>query len=375
MTTPVSPARSLPARWIGLDVGRGFAALAVFAFHGGIGKTLADKLGHQEFEWLDIPGATLAVPFFFALSGFVISWAESPRLAADPFQRKTLLAYLRRRFWRIYPPYVSALIIGLVATRLQGDPIEVADVIAHLGLWNVFVARWFNSINLALWSIPVEFFYYLLFPFWLLLRRQTSLAVAAGAVALVTAASFGVTAHFHETWSHVDRFFLNSWCGWLAGAQLADWVRRQSTPLPWDGRHWAGVTATLAAFLFFRLNPASPFCLVTAFPVAVLLGVWAVYALARMEPVFAGIRSGWRLRLLGLGTTLGSFSYSLYLIHAPVLIFGTVLLRSLPPSLLRSVLTAGWLGVVLVAAWLHYRWVERPSQQRGSSARRAKVSG
>ena len=64
---------------------------------------------------------------------------------------------------------------------------------------------------------------------------------------------------------------------------------------------------------------------------------------------------------------LGTISYSLYLLHAIVLV---VLLRILPepyarPPLVRVGIGVAFLGVALGAAWTSYRLVERPAQALG----------
>jgi peptidoglycan/LPS O-acetylase OafA/YrhL len=63
--------------------------------------------------------------------------------------------------------------------------------------------------------------------------------------------------------------------------------------------------------------------------------------------------------------TLGSFSYSLYLLHFPILAIGDALLLDAHVSPLAHLSALLFLGVpiALGASWLLYRWVERPSMR------------
>ena len=359
------------SRWQGLDVGRGLAALAVTLYHYGLGRGLTEKLGSPGWRWLDWPGAFLAVPFFFALSGFVISWIEEPRLLPDPLNRAVLAGYLRRRFWRIYPPYASAVVIAVLVTWAEGRTVSPTDVIAHLGLWHAFTLQWFNSLNPVLWTISTECCFYLLFPVWLALRLRASLPTVLTASVIVTIFSFALSAKFFpDLPAPALMFFLNSWLGWLVGACLADLTRRRSGKLPWTPGHWAGLGVTFLGFAALRAFPSAPLPQLSAVLCAVFLGAWGVYALVRLEPTLQRIKGGSLSVLLGGGVWLGLCSYSLYLIHYPILVLGTLLTSHLEPSRLRSALTASWLGVVLLAAWLHYRWVELPSIRCGQRSAR-----
>lgn len=129
-------------------------------------------LGQPEFfsRWThgQIQGGNFAVNFFFVLSGFLItrSWLKS----------RGLLDYLRKRVWRIYPGYLTAvavdiLLIGpLAAGSVAGYFSELRPIgalVTALLLSGIVAPRVFQEqpspyMNGSLWTIPYEFLCYLL---------------------------------------------------------------------------------------------------------------------------------------------------------------------------------------------------------------------
>jgi peptidoglycan/LPS O-acetylase OafA/YrhL len=120
-----------------------------------------------------------AVSFFFVLSGFVLAYAY-PRLSSWG----EVSAFIIRRWFRVWPLHFACLLILLVlmpqllneaAASFQGR-LELASNILLLQAWVPFSSFYF-SFNTVSWSISVEWFFYLCFPFllWLMIRRNSAL--------------------------------------------------------------------------------------------------------------------------------------------------------------------------------------------------------
>ena len=99
--------------------------------------------------------------------------------------------YLRRRFRRIYPPHLVALLasIGLAAllplasegVHPMVSTVSLRQLLAHLALVHTFLPSAIYSGNHVLWSIAVEAHFYLLFPLVLLAQRRSANSVADSA--------------------------------------------------------------------------------------------------------------------------------------------------------------------------------------------------
>lgn len=148
------------AAWI--DSVRGLSALSVVALHfgqqflggGGSFKGLLSLLGES------------GVAMFFVLSGFLI---HSGGLAEQRVAGKIDWGrYAIRRFSRIYPGYLCALLVcALVAKYWQSELISPAGwlgFLAHVFLFSSFVPGESVSISGVFWTVVVECHFYALYP-------------------------------------------------------------------------------------------------------------------------------------------------------------------------------------------------------------------
>ncbi len=102
-----------------LDIWRGVACLMVVLHHAGFALTWTDTDVEGIEGWLRwgivafLRRMDLGVPLFFVISGYCIG------ASVDATRRRgsSSLAFLKRRIWRIYPPYWAALLffVGVVA--------------------------------------------------------------------------------------------------------------------------------------------------------------------------------------------------------------------------------------------------------------------
>ncbi len=106
----------------------------------------------------------LSVMVFFILSGFVIYYSSIGR---DP--KLNIKKYLKRRFRRVYPVFLIALLMGwILKSILDGHPAdpEWSELLGNLlMLQDKHPYAWFSPYlhNLSLWTLSYEIFFYLLF--------------------------------------------------------------------------------------------------------------------------------------------------------------------------------------------------------------------
>ena len=137
---------------------RGVAALLVMATH--YTYMLTPHAGLWGF-------ASTGVDLFFVLSGYVFA----PYFFGKPL---SLRPHLIRRFFRLYPLYLCALLlyVGLhVPTSAAWDHFGVHLLMGHT-LTSLAIANFYNP---AFWSLPPEVEYYLLLPLLAWLSSQQRL--------------------------------------------------------------------------------------------------------------------------------------------------------------------------------------------------------
>ena len=256
-----------------------------------------------------------AVVVFIVLSGF--SLALSP--ARHGWRLDGVLRFAGRRARRILPAYWAALAFSLGAAWLlvpqpgQGKPDARSIVVNGLLMQNVVRAP---SPNRAFWSMAIEAQLYVAFPLLILLvRRVGSLAMVA-AVALVVAA-VGIAAP-HD--AHLNSFVVQSppdlaalfALGILAAGVVR--ARRARRDLPWAWLSLAGA----APVLLVIWRQGSVWTLTHLLWIDMALGP----AIACLLVAVAGGRPSPLVRLLDSRPvrSLGLSSYSLYLLHEPIVV-------------------------------------------------------
>ncbi len=317
--------RAQPRRLLGLDGVRGVAATFVVLHHCWLLSFpgYPRNTGPLWTGWLLY--GHFAVVVFIALSGF--SLAVSP--ARHDWQLGSRARFAWRRAWRILPPYWAALAFSLIIAWTivsqpgAGNPDAKSAVVHFLLLQDVFGS---STPNGAFWSIAIEAQLYLVFPLLLLvLRRAGPAAMLAGVTGVVVIIGL-VAPHM----SLVDKLmrFTPQFAVLFAGGLAAAGVLRASErvrALPWQ---WIAGAAAVPVVLLIAIQGSAW---------TVEHYYWVDLALApavcALLAALGTHRPAALVRLLDTRPlrSLGSFSYSLYLIHAPIVV--VVALKVLPPTM------------------------------------------
>lgn len=347
----------------GLDGLRGLAALYVMFFHCWL-YTFPGYPDSTAPWWLDgLMFGRVAVVFFLVLSGFSLAIAP----ARNGWRLKGVGDFLRRRAWRILPPYWAALAMSLaiswfvVPASHFGVPTGSTLLAYGLVLQDMVTAP---TPNGAFWSIGVEAELYLAFPLLLLLRRRLGAALLVAGVTLLTAVrglmAAGASPIEGENWlaPNLAPVFVFGMVG--AGIVVAS-PRIQR--LPW---HW--LAALAAAPLLTLASIKGAVWTVNHY-------FWVDLAIApAMTMLIAAVTTGRPVLLARLLTTrplrsLGDFSYSLYLIHLPLVM---VVIRRVAPHFVSPGLpTFGFTLALAVptsvlTAWLFAQTFEIPFKRNRS---------
>ena len=342
---------------------RGVAVLLVVAFHAG----------------LPLPGGFVGVDVFFVVSGFVITGLLLGDL--EEKGRLDFAGFYGRRVRRLLPALslmltvVTLASIGLGALGsvrlISGTGAAAALVVANLYLYRSTGGGYFDETSelnplLHTWSLSVEEQFYVAFPAllafgWWLGGRSTRYGKRAVVpIPIVVACVISLGMSFAMTGGGGPRGIADPAALAFYSAPTRAWEFGVGTiaALLTAGRARLGATARLVIALTGWLLvgwSALTYGPQTPFPGAAALApvVGTVLLIIAGSPDGDAVRTS-RLLEAGFLVWLGNLSYSWYLWHWPLVVFG----RTLWPTVvwIPAVIAVASLG----PAWLSYVFVEAP---------------
>ncbi|MGZ4704102.1 MAG: acyltransferase family protein [Acidimicrobiales bacterium] len=346
-----------------LDGIRALAALFVVAHHVylQVYPRFPENTGPWFLGWLLY--GNFAVAVFIVVSGYSLTLA--------PARRQFHLGmgywpYLKRRAWRILPAYWAAVLLSSLIFVVLIEPradvsIGVRDVLVHLGLVQDMIRN--TPPNGALWSIAVEWQLYFVFPLFLLARRVVGPAATA-ALGVVGVWAVNVLARnsapFHRLLNLTPQFAALFIFGMLAAAATVRREQRSRVPWGWItlGLAVAGVAACAALGSERVLG-------VDLYWSDLAIGTVAACLLAALSgPGTTAVKRFLQHRRL---VSTGHFSYSIYLVHAPILAVGWLyVVEPLHWSRNASFVTMAVIvvPVAIAASYGFYLLIERPFMNR-----------
>ncbi|MFN6571855.1 acyltransferase [Dendronalium sp. ChiSLP03b] len=359
-----------------LDGLRGLASLYVVLVH--VEPAIGDQLPmHWSFFVRTMKYGAFSVISFIVLSGYVLMLpvvrSENGHLPGS------LINYIKRRSRRILPPYYMALFIclllGSVVFTLEkftgfqwneeagigsfSPRFSLIDVISHLLLVHNLSEGTYTTINPPMWTVATEWQIYFLFPLLLLpiWRRFGLLPLINIAFAIGIIPIYLLNGLFEQA----NPWLLGVFCLGMAAADIGFSQKPKLIAirnfLPWGrlaiiftciafitewrrlGLHiW--INQSFAGLAFACLFIALTKCLIEDKQPPLILQI---------------VQHPWAI-------ALGTFSYSLYLIHGPVLVFVRYFLFYLPisPDMFAAASYLVGTAMSLIIAYWFYLFFERP---------------
>ena len=289
-----------------LQVFRGLAALAVVTHHASLSTdAFVQSLPVGWLRVFDL--GALGVDFFFVLSGFIIMHAHR-REAGNPAATKM---YLAKRLARIFPAYwpIGLSLLGLYAA-LPGFSASGGRDFSVLSSVLLLPMDLPPALSVA-WSLVHELLFYAVFMLWFISRPVFWYGLSLWAIAILVVQLLGEA----SGWLRYPMSLLN--LEFMLGVLAASLHGRASLRLS------AGMIVVggfLAGAMLILLYAGS----IAGHRLGLALGLAAMMSgIARWEQH----RSiAWPMVLLAIGNA----SYSIYLVHNPLL----SLTRALPVSLI-----------------------------------------
>lgn len=299
-----------------IDGLRGLLALWVVLGHARY-EIQDSMVGHSAFiQWMTHFHEEAAVPAFIVISGFLLTL---PLRNRESRERWNSIQFLKRRCMRILPIYYTLLVILFVIVRWQyvehipvtprwfpAIPTEwPATLLSHVFLVHYWLPFANPSFDPPMWSLSVEWQLYMLLPLLIVpLYRRTGAKfplLCSVAICLLLLA--------------VDRSFaflsLGFILGWVAmECCLGDQWHLKLSPQVCHGGAWLSAIGVLASMATLKGIPQHIGLLLFFPSLLVCLVLGQEHS---SPPAFAALLNS------KMCQALGWMSYSLYLVHFPIL--------------------------------------------------------
>ena len=291
-------------------------------------------------------GGYLAVGSFFVLSGFVLT----RRYADTRWNARSLYRYVVSRVARIYPVYALSLAVVLPFMIMDFRPAWIANYLLVLQGWvDKPAVHW----NTPAWSLSCEFFFYAFFPLLVFLFRTRTwggVIAVASAACMLTAVLRSVG--MPESWKpllHFSDFLIG-----IAAAEAFDLLERA----PWRPRLRGALLylPACALFIYFVTLPPDFWRKVTLNGTLRPLNALALVGFALGGGLLA------RALSTPISVFLGKASYSLYILHVPVLWWWKFIQPVNPFS--AGVSAVIYSVLVIAISGCIYHWFEEPGNER-----------
>lgn len=318
-------------------------------------------------------GGFVGVDVFFVISGFLITGLllrEHERTGTISFR-----AFYDRRVRRILPAALTVLVVTVVAGYTVLPKVRF-ESLAWDAVWAALFSSNWRSIFLGtdymhvddapsplqhFWSLSIEEQFYFVWPVILILALTYGFGrprkTAGIVIAVVGLSSLGYaiwetstnpTSAYFSTFSRVWELAAGAFLA-LAGSRLRSVGSRWRPALA-----WVGLVAIAGSALMMTGD--------TPFP-----GPWAIVPVLGALAVLAAGTGGDQRYLWPLTNPvtgyIGNLSYSLYLWHFPVLMFGAIFIADSPGALWAFVIVT-----TFVLAMISYHFIENPVRFRTGNA-------
>ncbi|MGD0939329.1 MAG: acyltransferase [Terracidiphilus sp.] len=290
----------------------------------------------------------VGVTFFFVHTCLVLML--SMHRAPDAHRARS---FLIRRAFRIYPLCWAAILLAL-ATGLTDLPesnlhaLEWRGILANLLLiQNLLRGRGVPSVIGPLWSLPWEVQMYLVLPiFFIVLRRfervGTVFAIWFGSALLAVVGS-QPWAH-HLEWTTFPPLFIAG----MVAYRLLIWQSKLGQRFALPAWLWPGFVLSLFVVAPLLIGGSE-----MDTPAAAIIKSCNCFLLGIAIPFFRELTAGW---IVGAAQQIAKYSYGIYLLHVPAILFCFRFFPGLPP-IPKIVLS---LAATALVSFLSFHIIEDP---------------
>jgi peptidoglycan/LPS O-acetylase OafA/YrhL len=314
----------------------------------------------------------LGVEFFFVLSGFLIGRILYKLYVKDDFTIKSVLSFLKRRWFRTLPNYYLVLLINIIITASLGYSMP------NLELYFVFLHNGFSEMSTFFpesWSLSVEEWAYIVLPVSLFLfsivfkpkdRRRFFLLITLILIAIFIFFKIIYQSKVQTTsldeWNlslksvmiyRLDAIFLGVLCGWISINYSENWKKFRFLS--------AMIGGLIMLFMYFGMGFLR--ILPDTFPFVwnVIYLPLASLSIAFLLPFFSQLETSISMIKRPI-VFISKTSYSIYLLHYSVILqlIMHIVDKEKMTLLQLHLITAIYLITTLVSSYILYHFYEKP---------------
>ena len=290
------------------------------------------------------------VPLFILLSGYCIHRKAVRTSKTNDAFKVNWQALWKRRFWRLYPPYAIALIVGLLLPNAFGVDLSNQwlgtfdrnsfgkDLVTHLTMTHNLTVEYNTGMrNGVYWTLGLEEQLYALYPVLILILLKANWRICLATIGTVSAVWQFLSPRFPSlpvldgvTIGSFHAWPFNYWLHWTLGALAVSAVEGQT-------RIWRGFGSPRFCFLSLAtgllLNKNFVQLAANIWPaitledetVATIESIGSFFIAASLFSVLVWTASNethWfmKTRVSAALAQIGKMSYSIYLLHVPAIL-------------------------------------------------------
>lgn len=332
---------------------RFIAALIIIVFHYGQG---CFPFNNGLFQHFAREGA-FAVSYFFCLSGYILVYVY---YKPDNILNNKMFFY-KKRFARIYPLYLLGFVTALFSGIILFHSIPKGNsIILQLFGLHAWVPGICLEINFPAWSLSVEFFFYLCFPFLLKLFEIASVkkiiyfTLSIWIISVVSHILLKSTPHpesrsWEEFILYNPLFHINTFIFGMAASVMK--IRTRLSLTNFASNTIFLLTCVLLFLIITMDNSIIPYAhnglLAPLFAIIIISlhvnqkGITSIFA---FEPLIF----------------LGNISFGMYILQFPVRVWFEQILKYSSFNLSKSVLFYLYLITLIFISALTYLYIEKP---------------
>ncbi len=322
-----------------LNTIRGLAALIVVISHYSNETDFLNKI-------LGVGAGKIGVMIFFLLSGFLLSMIY----LNQPSHSTNIKKYLVYRVARVVPLFYFVVIVSFVLCALTGvghhySILNVNSLLTHLLFLEGFS---------VLWTVPVEIQFYVIFiAIWWFYSRYKAVTVLVMAIVILTLFWFAPQFGFKFLGNYINFNIFKSIPFFLVGMILGVYYKPLQK-LPKSNWFGLGICFVFLVYpsiysVLFRVQLSVWYSLITLAAVSVFFISW-VFMISGNSRLFSN----------RVGDYLGKISYSMYLLHLPILSFFLSVFDGFNSHYLLLPL---FVVTVLLVSAASYKYIEQPSKK------------